>query len=146
MTSVLCDGCLSPAEHNSLSSTTPPANGVQVCSSGRRPTTATGATEAAGTTELGTQSLLSQLSSVLFDLPHTVTTDNVHIHTLGFQLISLLFWVSTVNSIQGLIVNARTEMQMRFQINHKQPSHHITTVSRPFFRDHSGEPVPEENF
>jgi len=25
-------------------------------------------------------------------------------------------------------------------------SHHTTTVLRPFFRDHSGEPVPEENF
>jgi len=24
--------------------------------------------------------------------------------------------------------------------------HHITTVLRPFFRDHLGEPVPEENF
>jgi len=26
------------------------------------------------------------------------------------------------------------------------PSHHNTTVLRPFFRDHLGEPVPEENF
>jgi len=26
------------------------------------------------------------------------------------------------------------------------PPHHITTVLRPFFRDHLGEPVPEENF
>jgi len=25
-------------------------------------------------------------------------------------------------------------------------SHHTTTVLRPFFRDHPGEPVPEENF
>jgi len=24
--------------------------------------------------------------------------------------------------------------------------HHTTTVLRPFFRDHPGEPVPEENF
>jgi len=28
-------------------------------------------------------------------------------------------------------------------INHH---HHTTTVLRPFFRDHPGEPVPEENF
>ena len=26
------------------------------------------------------------------------------------------------------------------------PHHHTTTVLRPFFRDHPGEPVPEENF
>jgi len=26
------------------------------------------------------------------------------------------------------------------------PHHHTTTVLRPFFRDHLGEPVPEENF
>ena len=26
------------------------------------------------------------------------------------------------------------------------PPHHTTTVLRPFFRDHPGEPVPEENF
>jgi len=26
------------------------------------------------------------------------------------------------------------------------PTHHITTVLWPFFRDHPGEPVPEENF
>jgi len=24
--------------------------------------------------------------------------------------------------------------------------HHTTTILRPFFRDHPGEPVPEENF
>jgi len=27
-----------------------------------------------------------------------------------------------------------------------EPSHHTTTVLWPFFRDHPGEPVPEENF
>jgi len=26
------------------------------------------------------------------------------------------------------------------------PPHHITSVLRPFFQDHPGEPVPEENF
>jgi len=26
------------------------------------------------------------------------------------------------------------------------PPHHTTTVLRPFFRDHPGEPVPEDNF
>jgi len=26
------------------------------------------------------------------------------------------------------------------------PPHHTTTVLRPFFRDHPGEPVPEEDF
>jgi len=32
--------------------------------------------------------------------------------------------------------------------NLNRPGHHTTTttVSRPFFRDHHGEPVPEENF
>jgi len=25
-------------------------------------------------------------------------------------------------------------------------THHTTTVSRPFFRDHLGQPVPEQNF
>jgi len=28
----------------------------------------------------------------------------------------------------------------------KVRNHHTTTVSRPFFREHPGEPVPEENF
>jgi len=28
----------------------------------------------------------------------------------------------------------------------QQPPPHTTTVLRPFFRDHPGEPVPEENF
>ena len=28
----------------------------------------------------------------------------------------------------------------------QQPHHTLTTVLRPFFRDHPGEPVPEENF
>jgi len=27
-----------------------------------------------------------------------------------------------------------------------KPPHHTTTVLRPFFWDHPGEPVPEENF
>jgi len=27
-----------------------------------------------------------------------------------------------------------------------KPPHHTTTVLRPFFRDHPGQPVPEENF
>ena len=31
-------------------------------------------------------------------------------------------------------------------VQHRQFHHHTTTVSRPFFRDHPGEPVPEENF
>jgi len=25
-------------------------------------------------------------------------------------------------------------------------NHHTTTILRPFFRDHLGEPVPEDNF
>jgi len=28
----------------------------------------------------------------------------------------------------------------------KEPPHHTTTVLWPFFPDHPGEPVPEENF
>jgi len=32
--------------------------------------------------------------------------------------------------------------QVILEIN---PPHHTTTVLRPFFRDHPGEPVPEEN-
>jgi len=28
----------------------------------------------------------------------------------------------------------------------ENPHHHTTTVLRPFFWDHPGEPVPEENF
>jgi len=30
--------------------------------------------------------------------------------------------------------------------HHHHHHHHTTTVLRPFFRDHPGEPVPEENF
>jgi len=33
---------------------------------------------------------------------------------------------------------------MYFSVN--PPPHHTTTVLRPFFRDHPGESVPEENF
>jgi len=31
-------------------------------------------------------------------------------------------------------------------LDHYLPPHHTTTVLRPFFRDHLGETVPEENF
>ena len=30
--------------------------------------------------------------------------------------------------------------------HHHTTPHHTTTVLRPFFRDHPGEPEPEENF
>jgi len=30
--------------------------------------------------------------------------------------------------------------------DHRPPQHHTTTVLRPLFRDHPGEPLPEENF
>jgi len=36
--------------------------------------------------------------------------------------------------------------KFHMQIVHGTPPHHTTTVLRPFFRDHPGEPVPEENF
>ena len=75
MTSILCDCSLSPLQHNSFGSTTPSANYVW-SSSRRGPSPTTGATDAAGTTHWRAQSLLSQLSSVLFNLPHIHTSAN----------------------------------------------------------------------
>jgi len=36
--------------------------------------------------------------------------------------------------------------EANIQTEHKHTTYTTTTVSRPFFRDHPGEPVPEENF
>jgi len=33
-----------------------------------------------------------------------------------------------------------------WQATEHQPNRHTTTVLQPFFRDHPGDPVPEENF
>ena len=35
---------------------------------------------------------------------------------------------------------------MHTKYAYKHSDHHTTTVLRPFFRDHLGEPVPEDNF
>jgi len=37
-------------------------------------------------------------------------------------------------------------LDSRLAVCHIHYHHHTTTVLRPFFRDHPGEPVPEENF
>ena len=45
----------------------------------------------------------------------------------------------------GLIMIIITIIIINIMIT-STPHHHTTTVLRPFFRDHPGEPVPEENF
>jgi len=71
--------------------------------------------------------------------------------TSGFPL-----WLSPLQCIPATHSNRMLFRPKRFMLNHKicllsQGTTHsrtttTTTVLRPFFRDHPGEPVPEENF
>ena len=44
-----------------------------------------------------------------------------------------------------LKVETRNENENKRKWQSRVHHHHTTTISRPFFRDHPGEPVPEEN-
>jgi len=52
----------------------------------------------------------------------------------------------TLNELAG-VANIACKSDLQVSTGHFVPHHHHTvTVLRPFFRDHPGEPVPEENF
>jgi len=65
------------------------------------------------------------------------------------QLISLILQLLTQSSIRILSThtsvhcnNCHPPQQQSFPLRFSPP-HHTTTIVRPFFRDHPGEPVPE---
>jgi len=88
---ILGDGFLCPAEHHSFGLATCPANGVWVASFGWRHATAAAAVAADAAGSWNTKCLMSQLTSVLLNLPannhtpwlvNTLHSSRTHIQSL----------------------------------------------------------------